>query len=243
MAVQMTGIDRLPATTRVAATEYATVCAGLFGSDTALTFFGAALLAAHADSGSARSRLHNVLVVPSISVDALRKLASLGPRQGGPGIEAPTVLTPDEIAGSLDTFSLELIEIQQCRVTVIGKDYFEELSFEPAHVRLQCERELKVARLKMIRGLLAAGGRERLIPDLLADVTEALVRTLRGLLWLKGHREPLPPQQIVHQVEQTVSVHLDGLEAALAAAADAGFDTYRGLHRDLSVLAQLVDTW
>ena len=89
---------------------------------------------------------------------------------------APTVFTPAYLARSVDTFPLEFIEIQQQHVTVLGEDHFAPLVFEPAHVRLQCERELKVLEIGLQQGILVSQGRSESLKWLGDDVAERLLR-------------------------------------------------------------------
>ena len=67
-------------------------------------------------------------------------------------------MTPAYLSGSVDSFPLELLEIQQRRAVLWGDDYFADLKLDQADVRLQCERELKRILLGMRQGLLASGG-------------------------------------------------------------------------------------
>ncbi|MBI1826471.1 MAG: hypothetical protein HYR83_08800, partial [Planctomycetes bacterium] len=83
------------------------------------------------------------VVVERLEPASLRKLAGHGMRMGRAGLDVPLLMTLQHIECSLDTFPLELLEIQQLHITVRGADHFADLSFDPANVRLQCERELK----------------------------------------------------------------------------------------------------
>ena len=153
----------------------------------ALIVFGAIV------AGTFNPRFHtarSVVVLQTIDLEMLRALANEGTKLGKSSIAAPLIMTPDYIRASVDTFPLEFLEIQQRHMCVFGSDYFESLSFNETHIRLQCERELKTMLIGMRQGLLAAAGREKLFGTIEADVADRLMRTLRGLLWLHGQREP-----------------------------------------------------
>ncbi len=221
--------------------EYAELVKEIAGvSAKALTFFGAVV------SGSFDRHRHSarsVLIVDRIDLSVLRRLAEHGVKLGKAGITAPLIMTPDYISTSLDTFPLEFIEIQQRHVTIFGEDHFDDLVFQDAHVRLQCERELKVILIGLRQGLLAAAGREKFIGALEMDVAEGLMRTLRGLLWLKGQKEARPAVEVVAAVEKLADRRLPGITTALDPTARHGWSEFEGLYRDVEALGEVANEW
>ncbi len=206
----------------------------------ALTLFGSIAAGSFdPDRHTARS----VLVVRRIELDMLRQLAGHGATLGKARITAPLIMTPAYIESSRDTFPLELIEISQQHVTLFGEDHFAGLTFDDAHVRLQCERELKATLIGLRQGLLAAAGREKLLGALEADVAAGIVRTLRGLLWLKGQKEAKPAGEVVGEVEKLTNRQLPGLRIALNPSAPHGWGEFEGLYRDVEALGEVVDGW
>lgn len=206
----------------------------------ALALFGS-IVAGTFDPG--RHVARSVLLVDRVDIAMLRKLAEHGAKLGKVSIAAPLIMTPAYIKGSLDTFPLELIEIQQKHLTVFGEDHFEDLSFEASHVRLQCERELKVILMGLRQGLLVAAGREKIIGALEMDVAEGLMRTLRGLLWLKGEKDAKPATEVLAAVEKITERKLVGVRTALDSSAHHGWDEFEGLYRDVEALGEAVDGW
>ena len=124
-----------------------------------------------------------------------------------------------------------------------GNENRFEFTFEDAHVRHQCERELKTILIAMRQGLLAAAGREKLFGTIESDVAERLVRTLRGLLWLHGQREFLPGIQAVEKVEQQVSRSLSGVRDAVNQVGRPGWEKFCRLYDDIEALKTFVDRW
>ncbi len=241
MPQEETGPAKIPAAMRGPLQEFARFVRELAGKDAkSLTLFGAVIAGSFdAERHTARS----VLVVDRVDLTVLRDLAEHGVRLGKASIAAPLIMTPDYIRASLDTFPLEFIEIKQQHVTVFGDDYFDDLAFDDDHIRLQCERELKVILIGLRQGLLAAAGREMLISALEVDVGEGLMRTLRGLLWLKGHEKPKPALEVVEAVETIANRSLAGVRAALDPDSDHGWDVFESLYRDVEALGEIVDAW
>jgi len=241
MPVALAGLERIPESMREPVERYAGLIRELAGEKAlALTLYGAVT------AGAFEPAIHtvrNALVLESVDLDMLRRLSEHGAKLGKARISAPLIMTPEYIKASLDTFPLEMIEIHQQHVTLFGKDYFEDVTFEPAHIRLQCERELKTILIGMRQGLLAAAGRQRLVSELEIDISEGLVRTLRGLLWLKDDKEPRRATQVVAAVEKVIEKPLPGVRAALERGGEHGWDQFRNLYADVEALGGMVDAW
>ncbi len=189
----------------------------------------------------ARQPLRSVLVLDEVDLSALRRLAEEGLRLGRSNFAAPLIMTPSYIQASLDTFPLELIEIQQAHITIMGRHFFQDLTFDPQHVRLQCERELKVLLIAMRQGLLAAAGREDLLAILGADAGEGLLRTLRGALWARGQRGHQPAAQVIAEVESWVGLPLDGVRQTLDGSGSDPWQQFQQLYREIAHLGKIVD--
>lgn len=221
--------------------EYVALIEELAGANAkALTLFGAIVTNAF---DAQRHTARSVLVVERVDLPMLRRLAEHGTKLGKAAIAAPLIMTPEYIKTSLDTFPLEFIEIKQRHLTVSGDDYFDELTFDDPHVRLQCERELKSVLIALRQGLLAAAGREKFIHALEMDVGERLMRILRGLLWLKGQTEAKPASHVLTEVEKIADRKLPGIKAATDPATHHGWDEFESLYRDVEELGEIANGW
>lgn len=203
------------------------------------TIYGAA---AAGSFDPARHVVHNVLVLESVDLEVLKRLARDCSRPLAVRVAPPVVLTPAYIRTSLDTFPLELIEIRQQHRTVFGQDDFEDLTFEPAQVRLECERELKTMLLAMRQSLLISAGDDERIGELTRHSADGILRTLRGLLWLKRQTAATPAHAAVEQVEAAIGRPLPGVRDLLDARA-RGWPHFQRLYADLDALAGQSDRW
>lgn len=183
----------------------------------------------------------SVLVLRAIDLDFVRRLAEKGPSLGRWYITAPLLMTPEYISRSLDTFPLEMLEIQQQHLTVAGQDHFASVAIQESYLRLQCEREFKVILVRVRQGLLTAAGREDVWQAMAADVGIHLLRTLRGFLWLKGKREALSRESVLAEVERLIGVPLPGVRAAIMMPAGHGWAEVKSLYHDVEKLAQVAD--
>lgn len=234
-------LDRVVESMREPLRDYVTLLQGMTkGQLKTLALFGTI---AAGSFDPARHAARNVLVVPKVDLEMLRRLSAEGAKLGKARIAAPLVMTPEYIKESLDTFPLELLGISQCHVILVGDDPFVDLKFDDSHVRLQCERELKTVLIGMRQGLLAAAGRDKILGALEVDVAEGLLRTLRGMLWLKGSKDALPAPKVLEEIEKVTDRKLDGIRTALDPNATHGWDQFRTLYQDVEALGKIADAW
>lgn len=233
--------ERVDAAMREPLRDYVRLVRDVFVQEAqSLTLFGPVVTGGF-DPATQTAR--SALVVERVVLPTLRRLADHGARLGKTGIAAPLVMTQKYIGASLDSFPLEMIEIQQQGATVFGDDLFAKLTFEDAHVRLQCERELKRALISLRQGLLASAGRERHVPALHREAADQLLRTIRGLLWLQGRRASVPTAGVVNETEAITGRKLPGLRTALDSSAGAGWKQFDNLYADVEALMEFVDAW
>lgn len=241
MAAEPAGLERLPAEMREPIRRYADLVREIAGDHArSLTLYGAIA------AGTFEPDIHtaqNVLVLDAVDLRGLRTLAEHGSTLGKSNIAAPLIMTPEYIRDSLDTFPLELLEISQQHLVVFGDDLFANLSFDESHMRLQCERELKSILIGMRQALLAAAGREEFVDAIEANVAATLMRTLRGMLWLKGTRDAQPAAAVVEQAEKLVNRQLAGVRLAIKTRTTHDWDHFESLYHDVEKLGETVDAW
>lgn len=232
-------LDRLPARFRDGFAELAASLQEFAGTNLlGLVAFGGAL---NEDLYTAQEPAQSVAVFERDDLDVLVRLARRGAQLGRRRISAPLAMTPAYIHASLDSFPLELLEIQQQHVRVLGQDYFDDLPFDRRHVRLQCERELKRELIHLRRGLLAAGGRHALLYDVCQECAARTLRILRGLLFLKRLGAPRSVPELVESAAAAAQIKLDALLRLVSVGDDTGLDGFRNLYHELAALAERVD--
>lgn len=240
-ALEMPGINAIDAAMREPVGRYAQRVKSHAGEKVlSLTLYGE--IAGEAFD-AAQQTVSSVLVLAEIDLDALRNLAAEGHKFGKTSIAAPLVMTPAFIKASRDSFPLELIEIQQRRVVIFGEDYFDKLQFADDHVRLQCERELKAMAIGIRQALLTTGGRESSFGGVARQAAGALARTLRGLVWLHGGKEPKPWHALVGEAEKLLGGPLQGVRRAASPPLPFHWHDLKQLYQDVEVLGRYADAW
>ena len=90
-------------------------------------------------------------------------------------------------------------------------------------------------------GLLAAAGREKLLNHLEIDMGQQLVRTLRGMIWLKVGHDSLPREKVLEAAEKLNGGPLEGVRLALDLLSHHGMSEFKKLYQDVERLAGLVE--
>lgn len=197
---------------------------------------------ARADFDPRLDSVRSAVVLEGVDLDALRRLAVEGHQFGRWGIGAPLVLTPAFLRDSLDTYPLELIDIQQQHVLILGEDLFAPLQFDAVHVRLQCERELKVLALSMRQAVVAHGGSERSLKRAAWPPVLGMVRILRGLCWLHGKGAGAGPLALVSEAELLLGQPLNGIRHAIELRGP-DWAAIQGLYDDIDHLGNAANAW
>ena len=204
----------------------------------AWTLYGSAIAEPHP-----RHAIHSMLVLRGIDLDMLRRLAAEGPNYAHVKLAPPLVSTPKLLKTSCGAFPLELIEVQQKYVVALGEDFFRGLKFEESNVRLQCERELQVLTIGLRQGLLAGAGKEQHLQLLRHHWSHGLLRTLRGMLWLKGAKDWLPAARVLEAVGTHVKRPLAGIRHAVVATEPIDWPAFQNLYADVEALEAALDGW
>jgi hypothetical protein len=236
-------VGRVPTLVRQAIQEYWELVHTIFDKHAlSLTLFGmVAESELIVEFNASRAHVQNTIVVDSVDLSALRILSEQGMKLSRQRIASPIMMTPSYIKDSCDTFALEMIDITQNRIVLFGEDYFTDLEFHAEHVRLQIERELKVILTGMRQSLLGSLNEDELFATITEDAARALVRVLRGFLWINGERERQSLSVQIAHVEEKTGRKLPGLRHALDPQQPHGWNTFQELYDDVQSLGELAD--
>jgi hypothetical protein len=239
MSAAPEALDQLVESLRRPAAEYAHRMREHFGVQLlALVIYGPAATASYERRCDV---VRSAAVFDAVDWELLWELAGHGVRLARHGLTPPLVFTPNHLRRSCDTFPLEFLEIQQQHVTLFGDDFFAPLVFQDRDLRIQCERELKVISIALHQRLLASGGRKRRLKRFGHELTEHLARTLRGMLWLKGLREPYSNRQVVEHTETLIDRRLPGVWSVAGENESTAWQEFRDLYADVQALEQYAD--
>ena len=153
----------------------------------AVVLYGSAAAGEHIPK---RSDYNVLVVVDSLPLDKLRAAAAVARAWAETGNPPPLTLTSREWRSSADIFPMEYADILERHKVLHGDPSFDGLRVKPADLRLQLEHEAMGKLLKLRGGILAAGGDQRLLIELLADSLSTIMVIFRAVSRLHGVTPP-----------------------------------------------------
>jgi hypothetical protein len=239
--MELTGLDMLPRAVRDGVRDFAQWALARTGANAVgLALFGR-VCATDFDAG--REFVDSVLVLNKVDLAELRSLAPEGSRFARQRLSAPLIMTPSFIKASLDSYPLELLEIQQQHVVLFGDIRLDAATFAEDHVRLECERELKSMAIGLRQGVLRTSGDEREFLPIVDRTAAGLLRVVRGLYWLKVDRKPQPWSVMMSEIERQAGQPLPGIRRRLADPAAYDWQELCDLYHDVETLGHFTDAW
>jgi hypothetical protein len=141
-----------------------------------------------ADDDPAPGGVYLLIVLVDLEPDVLRRLREPVRWWLNRGHPWPRLFTPELLRASADVFPIELVDLASRHRVVFGPDPIEGLPVDPAHLRLQLERELREKLMRLREGYVECHGRRaaRELEDLLAASYESFVRVFRAALRVLG---------------------------------------------------------
>ena len=176
----------------------------VFGSDLVSIILYGSGASGHYIPG--KSDLNFLIVVSEGGIDNLDRAFSAVARWRKRKVAMPLFMTRAEILSSRDSYPIEFLSMKKHYVIVSGEDVLGGLSFEPAHLHLQAEREFKGKLVHLRKGYLEAEGRARQIRELIKTSFTAFISIFRALLYLKGIEIPQARRDIINAVAREYSV-------------------------------------
>ena len=112
-------------------------------------------------------------------------------------VAIPLFMTRPYLMGAQDAYPIEFLNMKRQYIVVSGEDVLAGLAFDPCHIRLQLERELRGKLLHLRSGYLATGGSARKIRELIALSLTAFVSLFSALLHLKNLDIPQGKRNVI----------------------------------------------
>ncbi|MBW1803318.1 MAG: hypothetical protein JRJ85_21635 [Deltaproteobacteria bacterium] len=137
-----------------------------------------------------KSDINVMIVLTDAGIEDLDRAHKVVSKWQKRRVAIPLFLTEAYIATSTDVFPIEYLNFQRNHVLVHGKDVLNDLTFNPEHVRLQCEREIKGKLLLLREAFLETSGKGRPLRDVISHSIGAFMAIFRAMLFLK---EVTPP--------------------------------------------------
>ncbi len=123
----------------------------------------------------------------------------------------PLFMTRDEIARSVDVFTIELIDMQQHHRVLFGEDVVQGFSIPANLHRVQVEYELREKLALLRQHLLLASGNDSRMWELLTRSVSSFVTLFRHALIVLGHSAPVGKREAVHALSKQIGFDASGI--------------------------------
>lgn len=202
---------------------------------------------AHGDIYRTVSQLNLMVVASDLHTETLRLLGDpvrwwLKRKQPW-----PRLFSTDLIRDTVDIYPIEFLDITRHHRVLHGTDPLSGVRVDVAHLRLQCERELREKLMRLREGYVESRGKARALRELLAISYPSFALVWRGCLHLVGAPVPLRDAEVAaalcDRLELDKKVFEDVARVADGGAAldvDALFARY---DRELASMATKIDRW
>lgn len=168
---------------------------GVFGEDLiSIILYGSG---AGEDYVPGKSDINVLVVLTEQGIDRIEMALETVAKWRRRNVAIPLFLTRDHLAGSLDAYPIELLNMRLSYVVVTGEDVLAPLTFDPRHIRLQLERELRGKLIHLRSGFLATEGKAGQIRELIAASLTAFVSLFSALLYLRRLEIPNRKRDVI----------------------------------------------
>ncbi|MHB9096380.1 MAG: hypothetical protein ACYC5X_00985 [Syntrophales bacterium] len=168
---------------------------GIFGADLiSIILYGSG---AGQDYIAGKSDLNFLITLTEPGIERLDRLLEIVARWRKRNVAIPLFMTRSDISGSLDAYPIEFLNMKRHYVLVSGEDVLSELAFDPRHIRLQLERELRGKLLHLRSGYLATEGSAGKLRKLIGLSLTAFVSLFSALLYLKNVEIPHGKREVI----------------------------------------------
>lgn len=200
---------------RERAEGFAAELARAYGTDlVGMVLYGSA---ARGDYAEGVSDVNLLVLLRRVDAAALRKGSPATRAWVAAGNPPPLVLGAEEWRRSADVFPIELADIRDAHVVLRGGDPFAGIEISPAHLRLQCENELKGKHIQLReRYLLSAEAPEEMGAVLKRALSTFLV-LFRTVLRLADGASPSDPEAVIRRTGEVAGFDPAPLLEALRA--------------------------
>jgi hypothetical protein len=158
------------------------------------------------DYVAGKSDLNFLITLTDRGIERLDGLLEIIARWRKRNVAIPLFMTHSDITGSRDAYPIEFLNMKRHYILVSGKDVLSDLVFDPCHVRLQLERELRGKLLHLRSGYLATEGSARKIRELIRLSLTAFVSLFSALLFLKKVNIPHGNREVITAAGTAVGI-------------------------------------
>lgn len=200
---------------------------------------------AHGDAYRELGQVNLMIVLADLEPDTLRPLGDPVRWWLGKGQPWPRLFSPELIRDSIDVYPIEFLDIARHHRVLHGSDPLGSITADAAHLRIQCERELREKLMRLREGYVESGGSARALRLLLAASYPSFASVWRGCLHLLGAPVPVHDAEVAEALCRRLELDVAPLAEVARVAAGASSadpeDTYARYYRGLVEMVDRID--
>lgn len=149
------------------------------------------------DYVAGKSDLNLLITLTGRGIDHLERALDTVGQWRKRNVAIPLFMTREYLAGAQDAYPIEFLNMRRSYAVVTGEDVLAPITFDPCHIRLQLERELRGKLLHLRSGYLGTEGKTGKIRELIAASLTAFVSLFGAILYLKNLEIPKGKRDII----------------------------------------------
>jgi len=154
-----------------------------------------------------KSDYNTLVVLNEIGLNELTAISGVIKKWAQSGNPIPMIFTEETIKMSMDVFPLEFLDIKENHIIIYGKDIFKKLRINTKNLRLEVERELKGAFLRLVRAYLMTEGKAKDLRELMLNSISGIIALLKGVLRVYKIKPPLKKYEIINAMPQSMKLN------------------------------------
>jgi len=162
--------------------------------------------AAAQDFSSAHSDLNLLVVLQGLGPAELEKAAPVLRWWTEQGQPSALVFSLEELRSSADVFAIELLDIQQRHEILFGSDNVSDIEVPLKFHRVQIERELRTAIIRLRQQYVTAARKREALLDLMVDSTSTFNTLFRHTFIAMGELPPRDRKDVLNRLETALRV-------------------------------------
>ncbi len=143
------------------------------------------------------SDINTILALKDACPKELKKISGAIIRWIAAGNPPPLIFAEQALPESADIFPMEFMDIKENNIVLAGKDIFKTVKVSPANLRLEAEREIQGALMRLRSSYVLSGGSKARIISLMRDSVSAYAVLLKPLIRLSGKKPPALKKEII----------------------------------------------
>jgi hypothetical protein len=166
--------------------------------------------AANGEFQAGFSDLNVLLVLRSDSADALKALSTPIRWWREQGEPAPVILTQQELRQAADVFAIELMDMKERHRVLEGDDVLATIDIPRNMHRVQVERELRTALVKLRQAYVQAKD-DQAVSRLMTESVSTFATLFRHALIVFGESAPAEKRAAIEQIGKSVNADVSAM--------------------------------